>query len=632
MVWNLNFQIAGLILTAVIFYFSYGQRRLKFRAEKAFLTVLLNSLLCNVLDILAVVAMNYKDVLGEGYVEIICEALLISIVSVACHSAWFSVAEIRTTFKRTPTYATILPVIVVFVTCCLFKTEIYINPAKGQLYFYGIPDKVAFSMCMLYVISDYIMVLIKRKNITKSHRLTIYSWLVIWSLSGAIQRINPNISVVGFAISLACLFIYTKLENPDRNIDSVTKIFNQRAFRTHIEEVLTLEKHKGLVSFSINNMSVITEIFGSGILNKLIREIGSFAQSFEDTKAFKLDDNVYSIVINKPDETEEILNKVISRFDEYWDINDVHINVNVSVSYIEDITIFKSRESVEEAVHFFALEGQKKPNEVIEINCDEIENRKKKIETQHALDWALRNNGVEVYYQPIYNIKKGYFTAMEALVRIKDQDGKLLFPGDFIEYAEKNGMILELGEQIFRNVCAFIRRTKIEQYGVEFIDVNLSVVQCMQEDLARTFKNIMGEYHIPPYRINLEITETAAIASKKTLESNMKELMDYGVSFSLDDYGSGYSNLSYIVGLPVSIIKIDRELTISYRTSDKAKIATESTVNMIHNLGMETIVEGVETETHYQDFKKLGVNLIQGYYFSKPIPKEEVVPFLTKWL
>lgn len=177
-----------------------------------------------------------------------------------------------------------------------------------------------------------------------------------------------------------------------------------------------------------------------------------------------------------------------------------------------------------------------------------------------------------------------------------------------------------------------IQRMHIEEYGIEFVEVNLSVVQCMQEDLSRTLENVMGEYQIPPYRINFEITESAAADSKEVLNSNMKALIDYGVGFSLDDYGSGYSNLANVVELPLKIIKIDKSLTKAYFESEKVKIATESAIDMIHKLGMKIVVEGVENEKVYTVFKNLGVEYIQGFYFSKPLPKDKVLNFIQEWL
>lgn len=632
MVWNIGFQLSGLLLTLVLLFFVYSQTRLKFRAEKAFIAVVLNVLLCNVFDILAVVAMNYKSVVGDWACEVICEFLLLTIVSVACHASWFATDEVDARFSRRWRIASVLPIIVLLAVCIFYKTYQYDNPETGEIHFYGIPDSVAFIFCMLYVLAGALVAFHRRKALKQRQKIIICSWLLIWSVAGLLQRFFPFIPVVGFSTSLACLIMYTKLENPHENIDSVYEIFNHKAFKIKIEEIINKSSSESLVNISITNMDVITEIFGSKILYKLMKNICEYVQSFPNSLAFKLEDNVFSILVDNRDDMDYVLEKVVDRFDKHWEIDGTKINVNANVSIIERMHIFKDYESVEEAIHYYALlEGDNNDN-VISIDYSEVEKRRQEIETKHALDWALKNNGVEVFYQPVYNIDKGRFTAMEALVRIRDEDGTLIFPNDFIEYAEKNGMILKLGEEIFRGVCDFIRRNRIEQYGIEFIDVNLSVVQCMQEDLASSFKDIMGEYQVSPHMINLEITETSAIASKKTLDRNMEELIDYGVSFSLDDYGSGYTNLTYIVELPVNIIKIDREITINYRKSEKAKIAADSTINMIHNLGMEIIVEGVENEEQYRDFKNLGVNLIQGYYFSKPLPRNEIIQFIQKWL
>ena len=120
--------------------------------------------------------------------------------------------------------------------------------------------------------------------------------------------------------------------------------------------------------------------------------------------------------------------------------------------------------------------------------------------------------------------------------------------------------------------------------------------------------------------------------SGKAIDKNMRELLDYGCSFSLDDYGSGYSNLTYVVNLPVKIIKIDKLITDNYFVSEKVRIATEYTIEMLHKLGMEIVVEGVDSEEKYLAFKKLNAEFIQGFYFSKPLPKDRVLNFIQEWL
>ena len=130
--------------------------------------------------------------------------------------------------------------------------------------------------------------------------------------------------------------------------------------------------------------------------------------------------------------------------------------------------------------------------------------------------------------------------------------------------------------------------------------------------------------------INLEITESGSVNARKILLDNMKCLMNYGIKFSLDDFGTGQSNLNYIVDMPVDIVKFDRGMTNAYFDNGKAKYVMDAAMHMIHGMQLKIVSEGIETEKQYQVMKDLGINYIQGYYFSKPLPEAEFLEFLTK--
>ncbi len=189
-------------------------------------------------------------------------------------------------------------------------------------------------------------------------------------------------------------------------------------------------------------------------------------------------------------------------------------------------------------------------------------------------------------------------------------------------------MIVKLGERVFEKVCHFITERCPEQYGVEYIEINLSVVQCEAKSLAKCYSDIMDKYQINPAFINLEITESASIVMKKTLLDNMRALINYGVSFSLDDFGNGQSNLNYIVDMPVHIVKFDRDMTQAYFESEKARYVLQAATDMIQGLGLKVVAEGVETAEQLRELERLGIDYIQGYYFSKPIEEERYLEFL----
>jgi EAL domain-containing protein (putative c-di-GMP-specific phosphodiesterase class I) len=140
----------------------------------------------------------------------------------------------------------------------------------------------------------------------------------------------------------------------------------------------------------------------------------------------------------------------------------------------------------------------------------------------------------------------------------------------------------------------------------------------------------MEQYGVKPSMINLEVTESASIRMRNVFMQNMDRLIDYGVTFSLDDFGSGQSNLNYIVDMPVEIVKFDRDMTQSYFEKSKGKLVMETATRMILDLGLKIVSEGVETKVQLEAMKKLGVQYIQGYYFSKPLPENEFLAFVKE--
>ena len=632
MVWNIHFQIAALALTMVIGGMCLGQKRLNFASETAFIRLLVATLASILLDILSIVAINFRESIPSFLVQIACEAYLLSIVSVACFSSWFAVAEVSYKIRPFWRNITVIPLIVELAVLCIFKTDIYVNVDDSIVYTEGTTVLVTYIFTALHIFTTLLMVIFEKRSIRKRRRMAVYSWLITWAVAGIIQFLANELLLVSFIMAVALVVMYCRLENPEYHLDYIDNVFNKKGFHMLMEENIRFHRHTPLVSIAVSNLNTINEIFGNRTVTRVVSEVCTFLRDISGVTVFRLEDNLFSITYEPGKDIDGLVDRLRKIFSQPWEVDETQIQITAGLSYLTDICIFEDVDELEEIVHYFATESAKQLDTPLLVDSEALARRDRVLKTQNALEWALENDSVLVYYQPIYNVKEGKFSAMEALVRIKDEEGEIIMPGEFIEFAEKNGMILKLGDMVFRKVCEFIRNTRIEDYGIEYIEVNLSVVQCMQDDLAKDFKNIMAEYQIAPHSINLEITETAAINTKNILEKNMDDLIAYGTAFSLDDYGTGYSNLTYMVGMPLKLIKIDRSITIAYDSSEKARVATEYTVDMVHKLGMHIVVEGIETEEQYLNFKRLGVEYIQGYYFSKPLPKQRVLNYIQEWM
>ena len=187
-----------------------------------------------------------------------------------------------------------------------------------------------------------------------------------------------------------------------------------------------------------------------------------------------------------------------------------------------------------------------------------------------------------------------------------------------------------IGLNIFEMVCSFMKFNELEKQGLRYIEVNLSVVQCMQSDLREQLTSLMAKHQIRPEQICLEITETVAINTPEVVRVLFHELDQKSMSFALDDFGNGYSNVNYILELPFHYVKLDKSIIWGYFKGESGKITLESTIAMMKSLNIELIAEGVETKEQADTLIALGVDYLQGYYYSKPIPSEEFSTFIKK--
>ena len=363
---------------------------------------------------------------------------------------------------------------------------------------------------------------------------------------------------------------------------------------------------------------------------EVIAEAVNYLSSIPNVYVFKNTGTEILLIFPEREKAEDIVKAVRERFETGWSKNR-GIMVNPYWIYLADSSLAKDAEDLLYLIRYVKQNGgEAGENNFIKVSGELAAKLREEKETEKLITEALKNDRLEVWYQPIFSTKQHRFTSAEALVRIRDEDGFLIPPGSFIEIAERNGSILQVGETVFRKVCRFLSENSLDKYGIKYIEVNLSMVQCAYGHLAKDYIAIMEEYGVNSDRINLEITESASTSAKKVLLENMKELMKYGVNFSLDDFGTGQSNLDYIADMPVEIVKFDKGMTNAYFESGKTKYIMDAATNMIQGMNLKIVSEGIETEEQYKVMKEMGINYIQGYYFSKPLPEKEFLEFIGR--
>lgn len=623
-------QCCGIVLMLVLFLFYKMQKRIHLNTEKAFWLAFCATILSLSMDIISVVAIRNMDILPQTLVEVLCKAYLVSLETVANFSVLYLCADI---FHRGGKYkkTVVLCLSTLFASgtfTFVTPVSIYMDATGAQIYTYGPSTWVTYIYVALMIAMNLFLLFRYKARIHSRRRQAIFVWMAVWIMSALTQLLLPTLLIVGFASAIGIMILYLRLENPEINLDRKTGFFNRDALVDYIKQLHAKDQECAILSLIFDDsfyksMKEDTEA-------DLFLEVINYLSEIQDAYPFKYSDDEILLVFEDRKRAEEKMKVLEERFQTGWGEKQA-VMFRPSWMFMPDTSFVHKVEDVFSLIQYVRENWRElAENDFVCVEKGIAAEMYKERETEKLIVDAIENHRVEVHYQPIFSTKERRFTSAEALVRIRDAQEKLVPPGVFIDIAEKNGMILKLGEIVFEEVCAMMKKNRLEQYGIEYVEINLSVVQCAYIYLAEDFIRIMEKHQVNPRMINLEITESASLSAKKTLLENMRCLMNYGVRFSLDDFGTGQSNLNYIVDMPVVIVKFDREMTKAYFENGKAKYVLDAAMHMIHGMNLEIVSEGVETEKQYNVMEALGINYIQGYYFSKPLPELEFLQFLEQ--
>lgn len=500
-------------------------------------------------------------------------------------------------------------------------------------YHHGPGYYVLYGNAILYFVLAVAQTYHYRTRLRQEQRITVYFYSLLNVIALLVEMFSLYYLITQFVMSVSILLIYFAVENPEDYIDKKLEIFNREGFVLWLNSAMDSRKPFRMLGLHIEGLNYLNETIGEENRDMLLKEVVEFLCHIGGKKdVFEFGNAEFVICFEDNVFSEECLIEAIhKRFETPFSVGNMEVLLSAYMAvirYPEDAdTLDNLIDLLEYALNEAVAE---KEHGVIYANEEILKKKRRETQILHLMKKALREKNFEVYYQPIFSVKEGRYTAAEALIRMPQVELGFISPEEFIPIAEKNGLILDIGEFVFRTVCEFMVREQIWEKGIEHIHVNLSVVQCMQERLAQNFLEIMDENHLPCQRISLEVTETAAVVSSECLSMNMNKLLEQGVQFALDDYGTGFSNATSLIEYPYHTIKIDKGVVWAAMENDNAMKVLTHSVAMIKSLEMDIVAEGVETLEQANELENMGCDYFQGYYYSKPVRQEEFISLLNE--
>ncbi len=630
-----QFDVAALLLAVVIIVEYVLRSTVKSRQTNAFLNLLFTATTATMFDLASCFALEYADVLPLWFNHMLLIGFNIFYHGLSPLYLYYMVVSSKRDEERFSgiEYALIIGPysldLLMTLTNGLTKFVYYID--EDFVYHTGFGAFISYGLAFFYVFIAMVFFFKRRKSLHGKQIMNMTIYTVILFASMIIQLTHNNLLIVDFGIMLSILIMAFTMESPAYYEEQQLGIYNRVAFQTVTSNLIANGKQFAVIGIKAEGLSDFRQIVGIESVLQLRKEIAKFLVSIAGRKeVFSFTESRFAIIVDGGEsEVEMVTKKIRRRFDNPFQANEEGIRLGCSMCRFAFPRDAQSTESVMNLLEYSLSKASENGREsVVVADSALLEERRRITQVLRILKKALAENRFSVYYQPIYSVESRRFTSAEALLRLYDDDFGFISPDEFVPIAEKNGLIIKIGEYVFREVCEFIATNKIWEKGIEYIDVNLSPMQCLQDDLHDRLTSVMDEYNLDYSRISLEINETASMVSGKLLKENMQKMTESGIRFSLDDYGTGFANLTTVVEYPFSIVKLDKKMLWSAMKNDKAMTVLRQTIRMMKQLSLELIAEGVETEEQAQLLAYYGCDFFQGYFYAKPQNAESFLKFL----
>lgn len=559
-------------------------------------------------------------------------AYLVIAIAFAIYSAW-QVGKVFSTKQGRSFFAMMLPgisVILLLIIQCFRRCVFYIDEQKHYHRMWGMG--VVYLCVLIYLMVGLYYLLRFHYKTTKENVLVAIVFSVVVCGTTILQFVMPRVLLTPFGTSLCILLYLIAMEKPQENIEPEFHLYNQRALlKMASERFMTGEKIPVLI-IKVHNVKVMRQAIGVERVDEILHQMGDFFKQLNGKMpVYHFSQSVFVMLFDRKNYASEmqiLIRAIQERFQMPWKTKDIETKFMIHMASIVCPQDAGNMNTFVDYIQYVRASSSERKNTVLYAQDMNITKHNREMKIRQMLTEAVENDGFEVFYQPVYTAADEKLVSAEALVRLKDQSIGYVSPEEFIGIAEQSGYITQIGEFVFETVCKFMHDEYLEDYGITSIAVNLSTIQCLQENLAERFREIMDKYEIRPDQIHLEITESVAAHNVEVLKRNIAELNNMGICFSLDDYGSGYSNTDYLFKFPIHTVKIDKLMLWEAFKNEKAKIAMRNTIRMIKELGLEVVAEGVETQESVDYLREHHCDYLQGFYFSKPIPASRFLELL----
>ena len=634
MMYNADFLIAAVVILLLVLRNFLDQKR----AEDLNSRVFLFFAVIGILDVIAELVSNYYITSGDGDFGLAAVVTTTIFYLFQALLPYALLCYIMTLHDNK--LISVKKMLLAGLATILLASIVLTNPFTEKLFYFDVSAgyvegpwyRLMYYSALFHLAVILILVISWRKEFGPQKTKVILDILILCGCGVVIQLLYYPLLMTGFGMSLGILALFLTINNPNANRDSLTGVYNHLYLTRRSDELIAAGKSFHIITIYLYQLKHINKVAGVESGDYILQLTAKKLEELCGSRVFRITGKRFLVLTMSLQEYEYYITQIKKMFetDMQMDADSSKPATPVILSgIVHGQKLGTSGLMLEYAEYLESLSMQNGMIEVIQDDQQTMDGFLYNKKVEQYLHTAIAQDLFEVYYQPVYSTEKNDFVTLEALSRLHHPELGWIAPDVFIQIAEKNHMIEQITDLQFKRICMFINEHRGLMKKLFNIKVNLSSLDLMRSDCSSHFIRMMDDMDIHHDWIQFEITETVATEYNAGLGMVIDGFMAAGVRLCLDDFGSGYANLNTVMRLPFSAIKIDRTLLFDICNDKKRAMFYQSIIETFHRMGYSIVSEGVETEEEMSLLSSWGVDMIQGYYFSRPLPVEELLKLLS---
>lgn len=628
---NLHYLIAGMAVLLVVLWQYSHQRQMDDRNSLMFrrlLTVVSLDVLAELVSTCFILYAPYSFGVGRmlsNTVFYLFQALLpLMLLYYVCTLCSSRVISTGTVLRMgIPTI-----VLVFIILTNPFTEKLFYFDSTG--YCHGPWYLLLYISALLHIAAAAIFVAVHRDAVSRRNLTALLTVFLLAAFGIAAQAVNPAVLTTGFGLSLSILAMYLTINNPCACMDSLTGLNDKQYLLRRMNELTDAHKAFHIITVYAYQLDHMNKVSGVQSGDEFLRRAAEHMQEIAGRNVFRVTGKRFLLLTFSLREYEACLTSLRQVFHTQPDDAQAAPSPVILCGVVGAEKLGTGGLVLDYAEYLESLAARSGGTEVIQNDRKNRDSFYYNKQVEQFLHRAIDEDLFEVYYQPVYSLHQQRFITLEALSRLRHPTLGWIAPDIFIRLAEKNRLISQITELQLRRVCRFLRENPALRASIANVKINLSPLDLIHSDGGSHLIRILDEYGLPYSCFQFEITETVATEYSASLTRVAESFQAAGIGLCLDDFGSGYANLNTVMQLPFSVIKLDRSLLFHICTDKNAALFYQSIVSAFCRLGYRIIAEGVETQAEMELLRSWNVDMIQGYYFSRPLPPGDLLRLLTE--